>query len=109
MKISNYVSSAKGGLRKLCAFAIMMLCVQTIFAQGGGGAGIQAAATEIKSYMGAMTTLTYAIGAIVGVIGAIRIYVKWTSGDDINKELMGWGGAFIFLMVVPTVVNGFFG
>ncbi|MDR1502004.1 MAG: DUF4134 domain-containing protein [Prevotella sp.] len=73
-----------------------------------GAAGIQAAASEIKSYMDSLTTLSYAIGAIVGVIGGIRIYVKWSNGEEVNKDLLGWGGAFIFLMVVPTVVKAFF-
>lgn len=107
MKSLNF-KSVNIGLRKTCLFVCLFLVAQMIFAQGGGNAGIQAAASEIKGYMSSMTTLTYAIGAIVGIIGAIRIYIKWTAGDDINKELMGWGGAFIFLMIVPTVVNGFF-
>ena len=80
-----------------------------MYAQGGGAAGLTAAASTIKSYIASMTTLSYAIGGVVGIVGGIRIYIKWTSGDDINKELMGWGGAFVFLMIVPTVVNGFFG
>jgi hypothetical protein len=51
-----------------------------------------------------------AIGGIVGVIGGIRIYNKWTNGDqDINKELVGWGGAALFLTLVPNFIGAFFG
>lgn len=92
----------------LCVF-ILFFAYETMYAQGGGAAGLTAAASTIKSYIASMTTLSYAIGGVVGIVGGIRIYIKWTSGDDINKELMGWGGAFVFLMIVPTVVNGFFG
>lgn len=73
-----------------------------------GASGINAAATEIKSYVDSITTLSYAIGAVVGIIGGIRIYIKWSNGEEVNKDLLGWGGAFIFLMVVPTVVKAFF-
>lgn len=90
---------------------LVLFCVvcQMAFAQGGGNAGIQAAATEVKGYISSITTLAYAIGGVVGLVGGIRIYIKWSAGDEVNKELMGWGGAFIFLMIAPTVVNGFFG
>lgn len=102
----------KNSILRFKNFAFMFIgCAiyNTMYAQGGGGAGIQAAATEIKGYVTPITTLMYAIGLVVGIIGGIRIYIKWSAGDDINKELMGYGGAFIFLMVVPTVVKGFFG
>ena len=50
------------------------------------------------------------IGGIVGLIGGLRIYNKWTNGDqDINKEILGWGGAALFLILVPTFIGAFFG
>jgi hypothetical protein len=50
------------------------------------------------------------IGGIVGIVGAIRVYSKWNSGDqDINKELMGWGGSCVFLVVSAVVIKAFFG
>lgn len=87
--------------------AFLTVNAVVLFAQTGG-TGIQNAATEIKSYVGVLTTLAYAIGAIVGIIGGIRIYIKWSNGEEVNKDLLGWGGAFIFLMVLPTIVNAFF-
>jgi len=54
--------------------------------------------------------LIYVIGGVVGIIGALRIYNKWTNGDqDINKEILGWGGACLFLILAPTFVGAFFG
>lgn len=97
------------GFKQMLCLVLFCVAYQMAFAQGGGNAGIQAAATEIKGYIGSITTLSYAIGGVVGLVGGIRIYIKWTSGDEVNKELMGWGGAFVFLMIAPTVVNGFFG
>ena len=84
------------------AINVVMLLAQT------GATGIEAAATEIKGYMRVIPTLAYAIGGVVGLIGGIRIYIKWSNGEEVNKDLLGWGGAFIFLMVLPTIVNAFF-
>lgn len=101
-KVSRFIkrSSVLALLFGLNAYTALM-------AQAGAG-GITAAATEIKGYMSSITTLMYAIGGVVGIIGGIRIYIKWSNGEEVNKDLLGWGGAFIFLMVVPTIVNAFF-
>ena len=51
-----------------------------------------------------------AIGAVVGIIGGIMVYIKWNSGDrDISKEVMSWGGSCIFLVLVSVVIKAFFG
>lgn len=75
-----------------------------------GAAGINAATTEVKSYFSVGTTLMYAIGAIVGLVGAVKVYNKWNSGDqDTGKVAAAWFGSCIFLVVVATVLRGFFG
>jgi len=85
------------------------LAADLVLAQSGGN-GISAATSEIKSYIQYIKPLSFAIGGVVGLIGAIRIYQKWNSGDqDVQKELMGWAGACIFLIVAPLVIEGFFG
>nr|WP_315126666.1 DUF4134 family protein [uncultured Capnocytophaga sp.] len=78
-----------------------------MFAQGAGA--ITTAADSIKTYWGPLKTLIMMIGGIVGLIGGLRIYNKWTNGDqDINKEILGWGGACLFLILVPTFIGAFF-
>ncbi|MDO4728854.1 MAG: DUF4134 domain-containing protein [Bacteroidota bacterium] len=70
---------------------------------------IGAATDNIKEYWDDVSTLIKMIGAVVGLIGGLRIYNKWTNGDqDINKEILGWGGACLFLVLVPTFVSAFF-
>lgn len=77
---------------------------------GNGNAGITKATNEVKSYFSAGTKLMYAIGAIVGLIGAVKVYNKWNSGDpDTNKVAAAWFGSCIFLVVVATVIKSFFG
>ncbi len=98
--------------KRLFAFATLILAATNILlAQGGGGTtGINAATSSLTSYVDPVSTLTLAIGAVVGIIGGVRVYIKWNSGDqDINKELMGWGGSCLFLVLVSVVIKAFFG
>ena len=82
---------------------------QHAFAQGGI-VGIDAATSSLTSYVDPISTLILAIGAVVGLIGGVRVYIKWNSGDrDINKELMSWGGSCLFLVLVSVVIKAFFG
>lgn len=75
-----------------------------------GGAAIEQAANTIKGYWTPLKNLIMVIGGIVGLIGGLRIYNKWSNGDqDINKEVLGWGGACLFLILVPIFIGAFFG
>lgn len=75
-----------------------------------GNAGINQATSLVTGYYAAASNLMYAIGAILGIIGAIRVYSKWTHGDhDTAKVAAAWFSACIFLVVVATVIKSFFG
>ena len=79
------------------------------FAQDGN-AGIQEATDKVKSYFDTGTDLMYAIGAVVGIIGAVKVFNKWNAGEpDTNKVAAAWFGSCIFLVVVATVLKSFFG
>ena len=75
-----------------------------------GNAGINEANTQVRSYFDSGTTLMYAVGAVVGLIGAVKVYQKWNSGDpDTGKVAAAWFGSCVFLVVVATVIRSFFG
>lgn len=94
--------------RSLLSVAFLLVANAT-FAQNGAGA-ISQATSEISSYVPVVGQLIQAVGAVVGIVGGIRIYNKWNNGDqDVNKELIGWGGACVFLILVPTFIGAFFG
>lgn len=97
--------------KKLLLVAMLLSIVQAGIAQTGGGTtGINAATSSLTAYVDPVSTLTLAIGAVVGIIGGVRVYIKWNSGDqDINKEIMGWGGSCLFLVLVSVVIKAFFG
>jgi hypothetical protein len=75
-----------------------------------GNAGIQQATTLVQGYFSTGCTLMYAIGAVVGIVGAVKVYQKWNGGEpDTGKVAAAWFGSCIFLVVVATVIKSFFG
>ena len=87
--------------------ALVMIAV-AVDAQNGQ-AGIQKANSEVRSYFQSGTSLMYAVGAILGLIGAVKVYSKWNSGDpDTSKVAASWFGSCIFLVIVTTVIKSFF-
>ena len=78
-------------------------------AAGNGLSGINEATSMVTSYFDPGTKLIYAIGAVVGLIGGIKVYSKWSSGDpDTSKTAASWFGACIFLIVAATILRSFF-
>jgi hypothetical protein len=97
-------------LKAIASFlSLVMLTLQAAMAQDGN-AGINQATTQVKSYFDTGTNLMYAIGAIVGLVGAIKVFKKWNDGEhDTGKVASSWFGSCIFLVVVATVLKSFFG
>lgn len=90
-------------------FFAAMLMAWSGYAQDGN-AGINEATNQVKGYFDTGTNLMYAIGAIVGLVGAIKVYKKWNDGEqDTGKVASSWFGSCIFLVVVATVLKSFFG
>lgn len=93
---------------------LVVLCFLLLFVQVGwcqdGAAGINEATNKVKSYFDAGCNLMYAIGAVVGVVGAIKVFQKWNAGEpDTSKVAAAWFGSCVFLVVVATVLQSFFG
>lgn len=102
-KIKNKVQ------KKLFALAAMALTAANAFAQGDGMAGINDATSMISSYFDPVTKLIYAIGAVLGLVGGVKVYSKFQSGDpDTSKTASSWFGGCIFLIVTATVLRSFF-
>lgn len=93
------------------ATALALLLTLTARAQTGDGeAGIRQATDMVRGYFDTGTSLMYAIGAIVGLVGAVKVYQKWNAGEpDTGKVAAAWFGSCIFLVVVATVLKSFFG
>lgn len=89
--------------------AALLLAATVAVAQGNGTAGITEATSMVSSYFDPATKLIYAIGAVVGLIGGVKVYGKFSSGDpDTSKTAASWFGACIFLIVAATILRSFF-
>ena len=55
-------------------FGTVLLAASSAFAQGNGMAGITEATNMVTSYFDPATKLIYAIGAVVGLIGGVKVY-----------------------------------
>ena len=109
MKSVRVFHQCKKQWHKLVAISLS-LTVSLIAAAQDGNAGINEANTKVRSYFAAGTNLMYAVGAIVGLIGAVKVYQKWNSGDhDTGKVAAAWFGSCVFLVIVATVIRSFFG
>lgn len=95
--------------KKLIMSAAFILAALSMFAQGNGIGGITDATNMVTSYFEPGTRLIYAIGAVVGLIGGVKVYGKFSSGDpDTAKTAASWFGACIFLIVAATILRSFF-
>ena len=96
--------------KRLClTLAAAGLTAASALAQGNGLTGITEATSMVTSYFDPLTRLIYAVGAVVGLIGGIKVYQKFSSGDpDTSKTAASWFGACIFLIVAATVLRSFF-
>jgi hypothetical protein len=90
--------------------AALLSVMATIAKAQDGAAGISEADSQVRSYFEPGTQLMYAIGAVLGLVGAVKVFQKWNAGDnDTGKVAAAWFGSCIFLVVVATVLQSFFG
>ena len=95
--------------KQIFSAALFFMAASSAFAQGDGAAGITEATQMVTSYFDPATKLIYAAGAIIGLIGGVKVYSKFSSGDpDTGKTAASWFGACIFLIVAATILRSFF-
>lgn len=107
-RVSCFVRSKKGVLCASIATGLFLITIDAV-AQDGN-AGIDQATDMVKSYFDSGANLMYAVGALLGLIGGVKVYQKWNHGDhDTGKVAAAWFGSCVFLVVVATVIKSFFG
>ncbi|MBW4742259.1 DUF4134 domain-containing protein [Prevotella melaninogenica] len=95
--------------KKITMLPLLTATAIGAYAQGNGIADINEATKMVTSYFDPGTKLIYAVGAVVGLIGGIKVYNKFSSGDpDTSKTAASWFGACIFLIVAATILRSFF-
>lgn len=65
-------------------------------------------ASDLANYISPVTNITLGIGALIGVVGGLRVYWKWNSSEqDITGDVWAWAGACIFLVLSSIIVKVF--
>jgi hypothetical protein len=99
----------KTKLQKVATMVAMCATATAAWAQGNGVAALEKANAEITSYVEPMTQLFYVVCAVIGLIGAIKVYGKWSAGSsDTTKTAASWFGACVFAVVAVTAIRAFF-
>lgn len=97
----------------IIAAALMIAATASAFAQGNGLAGINEATSMVSSYFDPGTKLIYAIGAVVGLIGGVKVYGKFSSGDpDTSNRRLVVRGLYLLdcrrhypALILPLINN----
>lgn len=61
------------------SLGFLFLTTRTLAQTGNGSAGISQATSLVSGYFDVATTLLYAIGAIVGLVGAVKVFNAWNA------------------------------
>ena len=90
---------------------VLFLLATGILRAQDGTQGINQANQMIRGYFDPAVQLMYGIGALFGLIGAVRVYHAFHEGhgDEAKRRAASWFGACIFLVIVATVIKSFFG
>lgn len=93
---------------EVCFVAALLV---SLWAQAqDGDTGINQANTMIRDYFNTGVNLLYAVGGVLGLIGAVKVYRSMSEGDrDTARIAASWFGSCIFLVVVATLLRSFFG
>jgi hypothetical protein len=115
MLLSNSLRrfTARSRYRFLLALALVCALGAEAVAQRTGAAATTALTNvqaSMTSYVQPISNICYIVAAIVGIIGGVQVYSKWTSGDPgAGKTAAGWGAAAVFLILVPSIITALFG
>jgi hypothetical protein len=102
-----HMRKRKANTYRLMATMLVTLLSSPAFAQAAKGvAALNDARASLNQYFEAGVNVSYGAAAIIGLIGAVKVYQKWTNGDpDTGKVAGAWLGGAIFLAAVTTVLR----
>jgi len=89
--------------KTLIVFLLLISCC----AYGVPGLGaLRGARQDIVGVYPALANLCLIVGALVGTIGGLRIYIIWNRGDrNIGFEILGWFGSCLFLVLSGAFIK----
>lgn len=67
---------------------------------------VEGATTQITNAKAGAIRLGKGIAAIVGVVGAIAVYSKWSNGEtDVRKASASWLGGLLFIAIAFVILE----
>lgn len=116
-KPQNFSGVMQNQVLRVLSFALSSLLLlfasTTLQAQNGAAqmsTALENSKTDISGIFQSLSDVILIIGAIVGLVGGIQVFVKWNRGErDINKEIVAWGGSCVFLLIMGTILKTAFG
>ncbi|MDO1450742.1 DUF4134 domain-containing protein [Rhodocytophaga aerolata] len=98
--LSNY------GICLMTSLAAILI-TSPLFAQASKGvAALNDARQSLNQYYEAGVNVAYGAAALIGLIGGVKAYQKWTAGDpDTGKVAGAWLGGAVFLAGVTTFIR----
>ena len=95
-------------------FITTALLLSAIIVEGQGQPGIDDGSfnqvnNSLRNVFYVFTSTGYYIAAIIGIVGALRVYRKWTLGEPIIKEASNWFFACLFYVVANAFLRGVLG
>jgi len=98
------------GYRYAALFELAVLISVAATAQtADGNAGINQANSMVRTYFDTAVNLVYAIAGIMGLIGAVDVFMKMHRGQEVGRAIAIWFGGCVFMALVATVLKSFFG
>lgn len=91
--------------RYLIVFLLLVSVSYCAYGVPGLGA-LRGARQDIVGVYPALANLCLIVGALVGTIGGLRIYIIWNRGDrNIEFEVLGWVGSCLFLVLSGAFIK----
>lgn len=97
--------------KKLALSVVFAATTSMVWAQNSNAtSALNTVTTEVKKIYTAGANLMLAIGAVVGIVGAIIVFQKWQSGDpQSTRFIAGWIGSTVFLCLAGVILKAMFG
>lgn len=100
-------------MKKAVVSIYFMVSSLVLAAQPGGvssgASALQSLTSDLQEYIDPVTTVVYIVAAVIGVVGALRVYINWQAGkDNVMQNATGWFGSALFLLIANTVLRAMF-
>jgi len=85
---------------------VLFLLNHELLAQDELRQAVEGATTQITNARAGAIRLGKAAAAIVGVVGAIAVYGKWSNGEsDVRKASASWLGGLLFVAIAFVILE----